>query len=63
MDRFVHTLFIVVCYISKSDIDKSGWKGISIETMAAITFKLISPFLWSTFQIALEWDGESKLPG
>ena len=63
MDRVVHTVFIVVCYLAKSGIGKSEQNNDLNRNNGRHYFQIDPSISLINFAIALEWDGESKRPG
>ena len=62
-DRVVHTLFVAVCYPTKSGISKSDWKKYLNRNSDRHDFQIDLIISLINFAIALEWDDESKRLG
>ena len=63
LDRVVHTLFVVVRYLSISGIGKSEWKKYLNRNNFHHDFQIDLSISLINFEIALKWGGKSKHPG
>ena len=62
LDRVIHTLYVVVCFLAKSNIGSEKWKKYLTHKSARHDFQIDLGLELLSYGIAQDWDGKSKRP-
>ncbi len=59
LDRVIHAVYVVVCFLIKSDIGQKQWKRYLDHHSDCHDFQIDLSLFVMTYGISLQWDGES----
>ena len=62
LDRVIHTLYIVVCFLAKSNVESGKWKKYLTDKTARHDFQIDLGLELLSYGIAQDWYGKSKRP-